>query len=77
MLGLITRTIKYRNPKSLVSFYYKSLVRPHLDYCSTVWNHHYSKEKSLLERVQHRFTHLFPHLRGWPYDKYIAGPGLR
>jgi len=36
MLGLISRTVtcKYRNPKSLLSLY-KSLVRPHLDYCST------------------------------------------
>ena len=42
MLGLISGTIKYRNPKSLVSLY-KSLVRPHLDYCSTVWHPHFSK----------------------------------
>ena len=71
MLGLISRTIKYRNPKyrnpkSLVSLY-KSLVRPQLDYCSTVWHPHFSKDKSLLEKVQHRFTCLFPHL--FPYEE--------
>jgi len=35
MLGLISRTIKYKNPVTL--FYLStstSLVRPHLDYCS-------------------------------------------
>jgi len=43
MLGLMSRTIKYRNPKSLINLY-KSLVRPHLDHCSTVWNPHYKKD---------------------------------
>ena len=47
MIGLISRTIKYRNPQSLTSLY-KSLVRPHLDHCSTVWNPHYKKDKIVL-----------------------------
>jgi len=75
MLGLISRTIKYRNPKSLVSLY-KSLVRPQLDYCSTVWHPHFSKDKSFLEKVQHQFTHLFPHLRGLPYEERLHQLGL-
>ena len=75
MLGLISRTIKYRNPKSLITLY-KTLVRPHLDYCSTVWNPQYCKDKSLLERVQHRFTRLFPHLRGLPYEERLNQLGL-
>jgi len=62
MLGFISRTIKYRNPTKLINLY-KSLVRPHLDYCSSAWNPHYNKDKSLLERVQHRFTRLFNHFR--------------
>ena len=61
MLGLISRTMKYRNPEVLLNLY-KSMVRPHLEYCSTVWSPHYIKDKMLLERVQHRFTRLFPHL---------------
>ena len=32
MLGLISRTIRYRHPTVLLNLYYKSLVRPHLDY---------------------------------------------
>jgi len=72
MLGLISRTIKYRH-KSILLHLYKSLVRPHLDYCSSVWNPYYSKDKelSLLERVQHRFTRLFPELRKLPYDERL------
>jgi len=61
-------TIKYRNPKSLVSLY-KSL-----DYCSTVWHPHFSKDKSLLDKVQHRFTRLFPHLRKRDFISWDYGP---
>jgi len=32
MLGLMSRTSKYRNPKSMINIY-KSLVRPYLDHC--------------------------------------------
>jgi len=46
MLGLISRTIKYM--ESLTNIY-KSLVRPHLYYCSSVWNPHLSKDKFYLK----------------------------
>ena len=71
MLGLISRTIKYRNVESLSSLY-KSLVRPHLDYCSSVWNPYLIKDKFLLERVQHRFTRMFPDLRKLPYEQRLS-----
>ena len=70
MLGLIRRTIKYKNMESLTNLY-KSLVRPHLDYCSSVWSPHLSKDKFLLERVQHRFTRMFPDLRKLPYEQRL------
>ena len=62
MLGLVKRTIHHRNPDLLVRLY-KSLVRPHLEYCSPVWSPHYSEDKALLERVQHRFMHLFKNIK--------------
>jgi len=55
VLELIGRTIKYRNLESLTNLY-KSLVRPYLDCCSSVWNPYLNKGKFLLERVQRRFT---------------------
>jgi len=75
MLGLISRTIRYRHPTVLLNLY-KSLVRPHLDYCSSVWNPYYIKDIELLERVQHRFTRLFSELRILPYDDRLRQLGL-
>jgi len=60
--SVIKRTIKHKNIIVMVQLY-KSLVRPHLEYCSPVWNPHYSKDKAMVERVQHRFTRLFSELR--------------
>jgi len=34
---------------------YKTLVRPHVEYCSCAWNPHYNKDKELLEKIQHRY----------------------
>ena len=75
MLGLISRTIRYRHPTVLLNLY-KSLVRPHLDYCSSVWNPYYIKDIELIERVQHRFTRLFPEFRSLPYDDRLRQLGL-
>ena len=58
MLGLINRTIKYKNQEVLMNLY-KSMVCPHLEYCSTVWSPHYVKDKLMLEKVQRRFSRMF------------------
>ena len=71
ILGLIHRTIQYRNPSVLVTLY-KSMVRPHLEHCSVAWSPHYVKDKALLERVQHRFTRMFPELKDLPYSQRLA-----
>jgi len=57
--------IKHNSPDLMVRLY-KSLVRPHLEYSSPVWNPHYRKDKLLSERVQHRFTMLFEDLKNLP-----------
>ena len=43
MLGLINRTIVFKSPDILLNLY-KALVRPHVEYCSTVWNPFYFKD---------------------------------
>jgi len=49
MLGLVKRTVESRDPQVLLALY-KSLVRPHLEYCCSAWNPHYTKDKHLLEK---------------------------
>ncbi len=46
---------------------YKSLVRPHLEYASTVWAPYYKKDKVALENVQRRATRMVGNLRNLPY----------
>ena len=48
------------------------MVRPHLENCSVVWSHHYVKDKVLLERVQHRFSRIFPELKNLPYEERLS-----
>jgi len=44
-----------------------TIPRPHLKYCVPAWSPHYVKDKELIERIQHRFTRMFPELRKLPY----------
>ena len=53
---------------------YKTLVRPHLEYCVSVWSPHYAMDKSLLERVQHRL--MIPGLKSIPHEKRLEHLGL-
>ena len=66
VLGMINRAIVNKTPEIMVQLY-KTLVRPHLEYCSSAWSPHYQKDKELIERVQHRFTRMVPAVRGNTY----------
>ena len=66
VLGMIRRTISNKDERIMVSLY-KSLVRPHLEYCVSAWSPHYNKDKDLLERIQHRFTRMVIGLRNLTY----------
>ena len=65
ILRMINRTIRYKERRIMVRLY-KSLVRPHLEYCVSAWSPHYLKDKELLERVQHRLSigHTLPITEG-------------
>ena len=55
---------------------YKTLVRPHLEYCVTAWSPHYKKDRELIERVQHRFTRMVPEVRDRSYENRLAALNL-
>jgi len=75
IMGMINRTIRYKERRIMVRLY-KSLVRPHLQYCVSAWSPHYLKDKELLERVQHRFTRMFKDLRQRNYDERLKSLNL-
>jgi len=75
ILGMINRTIRYKEMRIMVRLY-KSLVRPHLEYCVSAWSPHYFKDKELLERVQHRFTRMFKDLRQRNYGERLKSLNL-
>jgi len=70
LLGLLNRTTKCKDTYSLVCFY-KSLVRPHLEFCLPVWSSHYATDKVLIEKVQRRFTRMISHLRKFSYEERL------
>jgi len=74
-LGMINRTIRYKERRIMVRLY-KSLVRPHLEFCVSAWSPHYLKDKELLEKVQHRFTRMFKDLRQRNYGERLHSLNL-
>ena len=55
MLGLTKSSFKYMDEFTL-KLLYKSLVRLHLEYGSTVWHPRWQKDIDKLELIQHRAT---------------------
>ena len=75
VLGMIAQTFSYKGRDTMVHLY-KSLVRLHLEFCISAWSPYYKKDKELLERVQHRFTRMFPGLRKLSYADRLQSLGL-
>ena len=59
-INRISRTFKTRTPRFLKDLY-QTYVRPHLQYCSSVWNPVYVGDIQKIERVQNKFTRLLKH----------------
>ena len=75
ILGLIRRNIVHKS-KDIISRLYKSLVRPHLEYCIQVWSPYLKKDIELLEKVQRRATKMIPELRHLSYEQRLNRLGL-
>ena len=57
VLGMIKRTIRFKDTRVMLSLY-KTLVRPHVEYCVSAWSLHYKKDRELIEKIQRRFTRM-------------------
>ena len=72
VLGMIKRTVRFKDMRVMLSLY-KSLVRPHIEYCISAWNPHYKKDKEHIEKVQRRFTKMINNRRGNCMKKDYTG----
>ena len=70
MLAFIGWGVECRNWKIMLQLY-KTLVRPHLEYCVQFWSPHYRKDVDALERVQKRFTRMLPGLEDTDYEERL------
>ena len=75
ILGLIRRNIVYKEKKLIIPLY-KTIVRPHLEYCIQAWRPYRKKDIDMLERVQRRATKMMPKLRNISYEMRLKGCGL-
>ncbi len=66
IMGIIRRTFTNLDKVSL-PLLYKSLVRPHLEYCNAAWMPKWKKDKDLLEDIQRRATKLLPDIKDMDY----------
>ena len=64
------RAFKY-NTKEVVLKLYKSLVRPHLDYCIQAWRPFKQKYIDLLESIQRRMSRIITELRHLDYPSRL------
>lgn len=70
ILGMIRRTITSRSKKIILQMY-KSLVRPHLDYCGVVWRPYLQKDIKRVENIQRRTTKLIKECVGKSYEERL------
>ncbi|XP_062897160.1 uncharacterized protein LOC134342681 [Mobula hypostoma] len=55
---------------------YRTLVRPHLEYCAEFWSPRHRNDVETIERVQRRFTRMLPGLGSIPYENRLSELGL-
>ena len=72
MLGL---TVMYKE-KQLIVRLYKSIVRPHLEYCIQAWRPYRKKDIDKLERIQRRATRIISELIYLSYENRLLQCGL-
>lgn len=70
MLGFIARLTHEFSDINCVKLLYNTLVRSHLEYCTSVWNPYSQKQTISIERVQKKFTRLVYYRLRQPCSPY-------
>ena len=69
-VGLIFRTFTFMDKEMFLNLF-KSVVRPHLEYASTIWSPMYKKDKIQIENVQRRATRLVKSIQHLTYPERL------
>ena len=67
---MIRRTFTCKEEQTIIQLY-KSLVRPHLEYCIQAWHPYLSKDIEMLEKVQRRATTLVYGFNDLTYEQRL------
>ena len=59
--------------KELIIPLYKTIVRPHLEYCIQAWRPYRKKGIDILERLQRRSTEMIQKLKNISYEVCLKG----
>ena len=70
ILGMIRNTFSYLNQEMFLNLY-KSLVRPHMEYCTQAWSPYLKKDINILEKIQRRATKIVPGLSDLSYEERL------
>lgn len=71
MFAMLRRTFEYMNKQTFIPLY-KSLVRIHLDFASSVWSPYKMKDIEKLESVQRRSTKQLPGMKDISYPERLV-----
>ena len=71
MLGLLSKSFKARTPSILLPIY-KAHVRSILEYGNVIWSPYQKEFINNIEKVQRRFTRMFPDIRHLDYRNRLS-----
>jgi len=69
-MGIIRRSFKTLDAE-IFPYLFKAMVRPHLEYASSVWNPYLKRQVKLIEDVQRRATKLLPGMDEKSYEERL------
>jgi hypothetical protein len=75
MLGMIKRNFTCKSKEVIIPLY-KTLVRPHMDYCVQAWKPHLRKDIERLEKIQRRATKMVEGMMNLTYEERLRLLGL-
>ena len=71
VMGIVRKTFDFLDQESFL-YLFKGLVRPHLEYASSVWSPYLLKHIEALEAVQRRATKLIPGFSHLSYGERLT-----